>query len=276
MNDLRSAVADRLRKLLEAQSKHSGYQSLHPALTSAVGLELAAPGKYEQQRLAYMHEHSSVRGLHVLDIGANTGYFSLGALAAGAEKVVSAEGNPAHAAFLNEIAQYLDISHKLEVRCEYLSFLDAGSDFFDFIYCLNVLHHVGDDFGDRDISIHQAKHLILSSLNALATTCGMMWMQIGFNWKGDRGKPLFTSGTKSEVIEFIRSGTVDSWSIERIGLFDPTTERYSDLTPSNLRRFEFLGEFLNRPLFLMKSKVARPAKPNLVADSKRLPSSGRS
>lgn len=81
--------------------------------------------------------------------------------------------------------------------------------------------------------------------------------QLGFNWKGDKKFPLFEKGTKSELIDFIEHGVPDCWSIQKIGIAERTidTVAYKELNKDNIQRDDALGEFLNRPLFIMKSKL---------------------
>ena len=69
-----------LRRLMEMRSKHSDYQILHPHLCTLLGDQAQPVGKHEAQRQRYMAKHLPLSGLSVLDIGANTGYFSFAAM----------------------------------------------------------------------------------------------------------------------------------------------------------------------------------------------------
>ncbi len=82
-------------------------------------------------------------------------------------------------------------------------------------------------------------------------------LQLGFNWKGDRYLPLFDNGTKSEMIAFLQINIESFLDITRIGIAQKKDNNviYSDLTDSNIERDDSLGEFLNRPLFILKSKL---------------------
>ncbi|KAA6184675.1 class I SAM-dependent methyltransferase [Thiohalocapsa marina] len=242
-----------LQRLMQMHSKHSDYQLLHPSLGALLG-DLPQPvGKHEAQRQRYMAQRLSLRGLSLLDIGANTGYFSFAALEAGAARVVSQEGNAEHAHFIALAAQSLGVNDRLEVRPHYYSFTDPSAERFDVTLCLNVLHHLGDDFGDQTLSLDEAKAQMRFALNRLARHTRHLWMQLGFNWKGDRHRPLFAGGTKAELIDHVRQGVQGHWRIDDIAVVNPQTREHEPINDHNLQRFDSLGEFLNRPLFRLTS-----------------------
>lgn len=249
---------DRLQELYMQSSKHSQYQilaePLRPHLDSA---KLEVVSRYEAERLAYMERHVSWSGRTVMDVGGNTGYFTLESLARGATSATYFEGNQGHSSFVKEAGSVLGWSDRLQVHPSYLEFDDdLGSIQIDVCLLLNVLHHVGDDYGDASLSIEAAKKQILRSVNRMASHCSQLIFQLGFNWKGNPDLPLFESGTKAEQIDFIRSGTQDRWTIERVGIAEGERSQavYRDLSDENIKRRDELGEFLNRPLFIMHSK----------------------
>lgn len=247
----------RLTHLVAANSKHSNYQLLHPRLAPLIPESSYSPlGKFELQRQAYMEHYQPVTGLSVLDIGANTGYFSFAALAGGARKVVSLEGNKEHAEFISLGARCLGFDNRIKVHPHFFDFAPARSaeERYDLAFCLNVLHHLGEDFGTTTLSLETAKSGMIAALNRLSSHTKVCWMQLGFNWKGNCDFPLFANGTKSEIIEFIEVGTKDYWAIERVAVVDPSSRSYVDVTSKNLQRFDGMGEFLNRPLFFLHSK----------------------
>jgi hypothetical protein len=66
---------------------------------------------------------------------------------------------------------------------------------------------------------------------------------------------LFANGTKRELIDFVRTGIDGIWDIEKIAVAEKNTKiYYTDLNENNIERNDSLGEFLNRPLFILKSK----------------------
>jgi hypothetical protein len=246
----------KLAQLVSKTSKHSSYQLLHPNLATLIQNTNYRPsGKWEQERQEYMNKHQSMADLRILDIGANTGYFSFAAIDSGAQSLVCQEGNLEHAKFISLASICLGIEDKIEVRPNYYDFLETNSEkeCYDLVLCLNVLHHLGDDFGSLSLNLNSAKDEMIGALNRLANNTHYCWMQLGFNWKGNPLHPLFSNGTKNELIDFIRQGIQGNWAIERIAVFDPIKKHYEDASESNLHRFDFLGEFLNRPLFLLRS-----------------------
>lgn len=253
MKTLSMSEQEKLKALVHKQSKHSDYQALHPWISSIVPKDDYRPsGKVESQRQNYMNTRYDFSRKKILDIGANTGYFSFGALQAGAAHVVAYEGNPEHAEFIAEAGKIIDLQDKLSVRSTYFDFSALTSEIFDAGLCLNVLHHLGDDFGDPSLNVDEAKREITAAIQALNQSCDTLWFQIGFNWRGDKTTPLFNTGTKQELINFVENACKNSWNIENIGIFNPETSLYEPSTPALLQRFDVLGEFLNRPIFLMK------------------------
>jgi hypothetical protein len=85
-------------------------------------------------------------------------------------------------------------------------------------------------------------------------------LQIGFCWKGNRNHILFGNGTKQEMIEFVKGAIEGAWSIEHIGVAEGTKSapEYNELSPENIQRRDDLGEFLNRPIFILKSNQSQP------------------
>ena len=82
-----------------------------------------------------------------------------------------------------------------------------------------------------------------------------MVFQLGFNWKGNRNLGLFENGSKVELIDFIAEGVKNYWTIEKIGIAEAANNsiEYCDLNDNNIIRNDKIGEFLNRPIFILKS-----------------------
>jgi hypothetical protein len=58
------------------------------------------------------------------------------------------------------------------------------------------------------------------------------------------------------MINFISDGVKDFWSIDKIGIAKQSNKgiEYFHLNEDNIKRDDKMGEFLNRPLFILKSK----------------------
>jgi hypothetical protein len=246
-----------LLELYQQTSKHSNYQVLAPALAPLLdSAALTVQSRHEQERLAYILAHLPVQGLQMADIGGNTGFFSFELLAHGAQHVDYHEGNQAHHAFVCAAAARLGLAGRLRAHQGYVCFEPAELDPQDCTLLLNVLHHLGDDFGDPGTAKTAARQRMLECLAVLAYSSRQLVFQLGFNWKGDRHQPLFEGGSKAEMIDFIRQGTAADWDIITVGVAERAGAgiMYRDLSDRNIARDDSLGEFLNRPLFLMHSR----------------------
>ncbi|MBQ3839239.1 MAG: hypothetical protein II819_04725 [Fibrobacter sp.] len=255
MEIYKQELVNRLTSSYNAISKHSQYQILPKCLTQFIDQnQLNTKSRAEQQRFDYIAKKISLKGKSLIDIGANTGFFSFNAIEAGAKHVTSYEGNAAHAEFLSAATELLELNNQMKVKNEYYNFNDSRT--YDICFLLNVIHHLGDDYGDKSLSIEKAKEFMILQLNKMSSICETIIFQLGFNWKGNRTSCLFEKGTKQEMIEFIKNGTQNYWNIEHIGIAEKSADDivYKDVSPSNIQRMDELGEFLNRPIFIMKSR----------------------
>lgn len=255
-----SKSSSELQKLYSAKSKHSGYQSLPAAISGMLNIDLSINmqgTRSEKERLNYFKKYVDLTRKKVIDIGGNTGFFTFGSIDLAASAVRYYEGNKEHALFVETAARDLGFSYIVDVQSKYFLFEECIiSERFDVCFCLNVIHHLGYDFGNQEIDIQTAKDLMIKSIKSLASQCEILVFQIGFNWKGDIKLPLFKDGTKVEMIEFIKKGTKKSFDILHCGIATGTRKEfeYQDLCNSNSIRNYERGEFLNRPIFIMMSK----------------------
>ena len=89
--------ADRLVRLYQETSKHSNYQILPKRLAEKKELQsLIVKSRNEKIRLDYFKSAIDFSSKRVLDIGGNSGYFSIELLDSGAEFVHYYEGNKEH------------------------------------------------------------------------------------------------------------------------------------------------------------------------------------
>ena len=246
--------SNELEKLLHSKSKHFHYQLLHPMLSELTSFNSDVVGKYEKERQNFFENNLIYNNRKVLDIGANTGYFGYASILNNAAEVICQEGNLAHAKFIEITSAALKLNNKIKVKPSYFDFFGNDNETYDIVYCLNVLHHLGDDFGDKKLNINEAKLQILKALNNLHKKTEYLWLQIGYNWKGNKSLPLFDNGSKKEIIDFISTGTSECWDIEKIAVFDPVSKKYVEVSEKNLVKFESIGEFLNRPIFKLKTR----------------------
>jgi hypothetical protein len=252
-------VQEKLRALLlqtTSTRKHSAYQILPTRLASFIGQHQALiKPKYEVERFTYITSNIDLKGKTALDIGSNTGYFTFELLDAGCTRVTAFEGGNVHCEFLQVAAKALGDEGRVSVRREYFDFHHRMTK-HDIALLLNVVHHAGDDYGDSTDDMDYAKSLMLDQINRMVDYSDLLVFQMGFNWKGDISRCLFENGTKAEMIDFVSNGTKENWKIEHIGIAERRTSgiTYANLNSTNVRRDDSLGEFLNRPIFIMSAK----------------------
>lgn len=252
------STKEQLIELYTTKSKHSNYQILPRQLKKILNEDdLQTSTRYEQQRLEYILSKVNVRGDSVLDIGANTGFFSFELLDAGARKVHYYEGNHKHAEFVQLASDVLGLKNQLRVTNDYYLFDNSDTERYGIILLFNVLHHLGDDYGDKKIPVEMAKSQIIQQLNNESGHTSTLIYQMGFNWQGDINKPLFENGTKREMINFVKEGVAGIWDVDSIGIavVHGKSISYEDLNDTNEERNDSLGEFLNRPIFILRPKT---------------------
>lgn len=214
--------------------------------------------RYEKERLDYLTRYLDFNKKRILDIGGNTGYFTFEMIELGASCVHHYEGSKYHSEFVRLASEYLNCDDRIITTNKYYCFDNTDGDKYQITLLLNVLHHLGDDYGNKNLSIEKAKILMLDQLNYMSDKTDEIVFQLGFCWKGNRNDGLFTNGTKKELIDFITEGTRKKWDILHIGIpvLCNRVIKYQDLNERSIVRDDSLGEFLNRPLFIMRSKLS--------------------
>jgi len=251
-------VIKELKDLYSFNSKHSNYQILSSRLNDILEENsLLIKSRHEKERLAYILSKLEVKDKTILDIGGNSGYFTFELIDKGAKSVHYYEGNSIHAQFVKLASKVLLVEDKIKIDNKYFTFDSKNKIMYDIAICMNVLHHIGDDYGNKELSIENAKQMISKQLCSLAKSARYVIFQMGFNWKGDVKSPLFMNGTKMEMINFLKSSIYNHFIIKDIGIAenDPNSNniKYKDLNNVNNQRNDELGEFLNRPLFILES-----------------------
>ena len=255
-----SSPKSNLKQQLEAYlniehqaGKHTVYQKIARSVLQQIhDPRVHSTGRYESERFAWIKQHVALENASVIDIGCNLGYFSFSSLEAGARQVTCYEGYAKHAEFVSNAAALIGAQERLAVKAEYYGFNDNSTS-YDVAFLLNVLHHVGDDYGDKNTTRENAKKLIAQQINNMASVAQTLVFQLGFNWRGDKHLPLFAQGTKDELIDFVRQATRQHWDIKAIGIAVKNGDVcYCEPDEINRQRQDALGEFLNRPLFILE------------------------
>jgi len=254
-NREQTQMIDQLKEMYANTSKHSNYQILPTELEKYLANDdINVVTRNEEIRLKYFLENVEISNKRIIDIGGNTGYFTFEFLKHGALELEYYEGNTEHAQFVKLAAEVLGHEDNLIVHNEYYNF--DKEDHHDIILLLNVLHHLGDDFGDNKLSKEQVLALIIHHLKNVAKQTDVLIFQLGFNWKGNINLPLFDNGTKEELLDYILRNLREEYEFIKIGVAEKAGNNiiYNDLNDRNIERDDSLGEFLNRPIFIMRSK----------------------
>ena len=211
----------KLKSLYCKESKHARYQILPQKLEEKIGkIEADIKNTYEYERLEYILKKVNIKDKRIMDIGGNSGFFTFELLDKGAKFVHYYEGDKTLAEFVRLASEILNIENKLKITNKYFSFdvmEDIQKDKYDIVLLLNVLHHIGDDYGDDKILKDTAKKLIISHLNNLSEITDVLIFQLGFNWKGNKNICLFKN-VLEKLINYIMEDYKNKWEIIAIGI----------------------------------------------------------
>ncbi|SHK51979.1 class I SAM-dependent methyltransferase [Desulforamulus aeronauticus] len=237
-------------------SKHSNYQILASNFQKLFNNEsLIIDSRYEQERLDYILSKTKIKDKRILDIGGNSGYFTFEAINNGAKEVDYYDGNKWHAKFVELGTKIFGLGNKINVYNKYYVYGNKDKK-YDVVFFLNVLHHLGDDYGDKSLSLEKAKQFMIQQLNNLAQITDILILQMGFNWCGNRKCCLFKKGTKGEMLNYIKENTSKKWILLDVGIAEEDNGKiqYNNVNMENIERNDKLGEFLNRPIIILKSR----------------------
>lgn len=246
------------KELTDAFNRLSyGYQRLASNFCGVLDDDLIEKySSYENERLEYIKQKISFKDARILDIGGNTGFFSYESINSGAVHADYYEGNGESMDFMKKSVEFFKMEDKINMNEGYYSFDEDHSNKYDIAYLLNVVHHIGGRSGDEMMDdMEEAKRNMIAAVNAMSANVSTLIFQMGFNWRGEVKHCLFTNGTKKEVIDFITEGTRDHWHVDAIGIAERHENGivYADCNDTNIKRDDSLGEFLNRPLFIMSN-----------------------
>lgn len=240
------------------------YQTYHPFILDKMPRYSASEGHnlsitLDRERAEFIFREKAVLGRRVLDIGANQGYISIEAALRGAEGIDAFESNDLDYSFLSLAAKLFSELGTITVHNHNYSFPRCMDFNWNYIICLNVLHHVGRYFDTHVKSLLEAKTAMEGHLKSLIPKAGGVWLQIGFNWQGNVQQPMFTHGTKREMAEFVLSAIGPDARVSVIGIYNPQSQVYEKVSYGDWRhplwcRIEGVGEFPNRPLFFIECK----------------------
>ena len=205
-----------------------------------------------------MFDNMIVKKKSFVDIGANQGYFSIEAALRGAQNIDAFESDQMDGEFIDKVSRFFPELNAIKAFPIAFDFQCADDPQYDCVLCLNVLHHVGRYFDVQVNSLTDAKMIMCRYLRKLLAAGSDVWLQIGFNWQGNESLPMFKNGTKMEMTDFVTSLIGNMGIIKTIGIYNPEGEAfenvsYADSENKLWERIEYLGEFANRPIYLIES-----------------------
>lgn len=232
---------DSLLALWHSTGKHGVYQQLPAFLTRDFGIRAPVDERWrgDRTRLDYLRSRIDFTGLRVVDIGANTGFFSLTLAHDDAAQVTAVEPDPANNAFLQAVGQHYGLD-RMQASATPVTLDTVGAlPESDLVLLLNVLHHAGDDFDRTHVPDAGALAAYMTEyLARLARTTGRMVYQLGYNWCGNKATPVFPGVREPyAMLRYLEPIFRDAgWVIEHAALrFDVDDTRMVEIAPDPQR-----------------------------------------
>jgi SAM-dependent methyltransferase len=210
-----------LHELYADNSKHSVYQNIPVFVRDALGYAETINERWrgDSARWRYMREYMNFSNQSVLDVGANTGFFTLSLAHEYYDSIFTAlEGNTNHAEFVRLVAERFGLKN-IRILIQYLDF--AGLDLlgqYDTVLLYNVLHHAGADFDS--ILVKSEKQMfgyLVRYMTELGKHCSRIVYQMGYNWGGNKKHPIVPlqddEGKYVYTCRFLRQA---GWTIQAI------------------------------------------------------------
>jgi hypothetical protein len=217
-------LKEKLTELYNDGSKHSRYQNIPEFVKKELGYTEIIDENWrgDTARFNYLQANTSFGpGKSIGEIGANTGFFILSLAHANPESEFCAyEINATHAEFIADIA---DSFHLKNVTVQPLGIDMEGvakMKKHDILLNYNVLHHAGVDFDTTQIETVEAyEAYAVEYLTRMRAKARKMIFQIGYNWGGNKQKPLVELQDDAEKMAFtLRVFKKAGWKFEDIAL----------------------------------------------------------
>lgn len=184
----------KLHELYTDKSKHSVYQNIPAFVRDALGYveKINERWRGDSTRWEYMRDNFEIGNEAILDVGANTGFFTLSFAHDYPRTTCTAlEGNANHAEFIRLVAAYFAMQN-VRVLTQYLDFASLGSlGEYGTILHYNVMHHAGVDF-DRALVPDKDSlfDYLIRYMSGVRVHCGRVVFQMGSNWGGNKKEPI--------------------------------------------------------------------------------------
>ena len=246
--------------------KHSQYQNFPKFVSDEFGIvaDIDETWRGDTARYDYISKYlEQIQYESLVDIGANTGKFCLELAHTNKDKTFFAyEINSNYIDLINCIKQYFDMNNIKAINeaadKEGLSKIEEC----DVMLHMNVLHHAGVDFDARYVmDIEMFEEYAVEYLKLLSDKCNRLVFQLGYNWGGNKERPIVDTNNISGMIKFGKMISENSdWTIERVALYNRKECKYVEVDGNNyikdIERLDMINnsEFYKRPIFILKSK----------------------
>lgn len=271
-----TTLKHKLAGLYHDQTKHSRYQNIPHFVCQALNYSESIDENWRGDSARYRYllkEFSSSAESVFGDIGANTGFFTLSlAHEMKGSRFYAYEMNKKHTRFMELIKGHFCMENirviPQRVDLSGIEQLPVHHVLINF----NVLHHAGVDF-DKNFFMNESNFTDYAQiyLSKLKSKTSMMYFQMGYNWGGNKKKPIVPVDNQESMIRY----EVDifkqcGWEIVKIALFNYEDKQYHNLSPSALNavcnkescglgkiiksfRMSEVSEFYKRPLILVRN-----------------------
>ncbi len=266
---LKKQLREIILDLYHDESKHSVYQSMPNFVQEALDIEVKVNQDWrgDVERYHYLIKHLDFSNKIVMDIGANTGYFSLNIANHFAKNVIAYEPNENHGKIITMLAKFFELNNLKTlyegVDLDKLSTLEKT----DILLHFNVMHHAGHDFDSNYVkNISDLENYAINYLKQLREKAKTIVYQMGYNWGGNKSTPIFSAIDGIQMIEGVeRICQKSGWEIDSIGLSKREEEKivydyYEYPIKSEDLKFlsekqEGLSEFYKRPIFILSNTI---------------------
>ncbi len=274
-----STLHEDLRRLYYDASKHSAYQSVPEFVEAELGFTVPLDHNWrsDKPRYEYLVNHLDFRGRRVIDIGANTGYFTLNLARTYGARVVAYEANPNHCEIIERIVEEFGVAG-VRVYARGIGVDDVRKlDSTDIVLFSNVAHHAGHDYDEIQVPERRAVYAhLVAYAGRLAERAEQLVFQMGYNWGGNKAEPIVAVPDNYGKLVYTVGGLETAgWRIDRVAMAfrdangiafvdvdwraileagsEPSIERSTDARAALCRygiSQDGMSEFYRRPLFL--------------------------
>ncbi|HET9570527.1 MAG TPA: hypothetical protein VFP20_03845 [Bacteroidales bacterium] len=217
-------LKERLTELYNDGSKHSRYQNIPDFVKKELEYTETIDENWrgDTARFNYLKAHTLFgQGKSIGEIGANTGFFILSLAHENPDSAFYAyEINPTHAGFIAEIADSFQMKNvtvnPLGIDMDGIQKMAVH----DILLNYNVLHHAGVDFDTNRIeSVEKYETYAVEYLTKLRAKTHQMIFQMGYNWGGNKLKPIVPLQDDAEKMAFtLRIFKKAGWKVQDIAL----------------------------------------------------------